>query len=298
MDSKEVEGMVADMESYLRGKEMSEGGWKGHASPSALAVGAAVVALHLAGKETYASQIGQGAIWLEGCRRDDGSWGDSPTSCSSWVSTLFAYAALQLLDRPSLSSRDYLLKALGGNFEQKLAGAIRTHYRAEPSFAEAVLLFCFVCGLLPERDCRPRRFSKPHGLTAGYLAPAWASEDLFCAERCRSFFFSSPKSFTPSLLERLQKLQATDGGFSASVPMTALAVLSLCLTGYGSHEMVDKACAYLCATQRKKGSWPIGADLSLKLTCLGLRALGKEIANRHALTLRFRHRLAEAGAAE
>jgi squalene-hopene/tetraprenyl-beta-curcumene cyclase len=76
-------------------------------------------------------------------------------------------------------------------------------------------------------------------------------------------------------LRKLQEIQPSSGGFLEAVPLTSFVTMSL-VPQYGhQHPVADRGLAFLRASVREDGSWPIDANLSVWLTTGAVAALSE-----------------------
>jgi squalene-hopene/tetraprenyl-beta-curcumene cyclase len=80
-------------------------------------------------------------------------------------------------------------------------------------------------------------------------------------------------------LEKLNHLQPDNGGFLEAAPLTSFVVMSLAQLGNTSHPVVRRGVAFLEASVREDGSWPIDTNLATWLTTLAVNALASAAEN-------------------
>lgn len=74
-------------------------------------------------------------------------------------------------------------------------------------------------------------------------------------------------------LARLAEIQPCNGGFLEATPLTSFVTMSLAGMGHASHEVARRGVAFLAASQRDDGSWPIDTNLATWGTTLSVAAL-------------------------
>ena len=72
----------------------------------------------------------------------------------------------------------------------------------------------------------------------------------------------------------LESIQPASGGFLEAAPLTCFVTMSLAGSGLADHPVTRRGVAFLTATVREDGSWPIDTNLATWLTTLSINALG------------------------
>ena len=274
-------------------RDDATGVWTGELSSSALSTALALVALMgvQSAQETLTS-VG----WLQKTQNADGGWGDTPSSQSNLSTTLIARAALCAFARQHTDvdlgtaiqrSTAWVVARTGGMEFSKLIVALTKIYRNDRTFAIPILTFLAICG--EDDQVWPSIPSLPfmmaflpaslyrflHLQVVSYALPA-----LIAIGLCRSVSVSSSRKaypwahlFAKPLLNKLEKLQPSHGGFLDAAPLTAFVSLALSKIGYGAHPVVVRANTFLQASCRPDGSTAIDTNLRSWVTSLTTRAL-------------------------
>ncbi|MGH3117912.1 MAG: prenyltransferase/squalene oxidase repeat-containing protein, partial [Gaiellales bacterium] len=74
-------------------------------------------------------------------------------------------------------------------------------------------------------------------------------------------------------LQIARDMQPQSGGYLEAVPLTAFVVMSLISAGAATDAIVERGVAFLVASARKDGSWPIDTNLATWVTTLSIAAL-------------------------
>ena len=75
-------------------------------------------------------------------------------------------------------------------------------------------------------------------------------------------------------LRVLESIQPASGGFLEAAPLTSFVTMALAGSGLAGHPVARQGVAFLAATVRPDGSWPIDTNLATWLTTLSINALG------------------------
>ena len=304
-DASKLRQAHALARARLLAEQSPQGCWPGRLSSSALSTATAVSALSLVSLDRFGSLIASGLRWLESDQHPDGGWGDTPDSPSNISTTLLADAAFQLARRTDQASpecvargRRYIAQHAGESLSD-VAAALRTVYGADRTFVVPILVNCALAAEATPGSAGPSASARsiwrhvpslPFELAAcptrwlrwlrlhvvSYARPALiAMGQLIHARR---------PSLNPVLrllraaaarptLRRLGQIQPESGGFIEAVPLTSFVTMSLVAAGQSDHAVVSRAVAFLGASARPDGSWPIDSDLSTWLTTLSVVAL-------------------------
>jgi len=276
-------------------RDEATGAWTGELSSSALSTSLSLVAL-LDEQATHQSLTS--ARWLEAHQNEDGGWGDTPASHSNLSTTLMTRAALCLYQKKTKSldfhlviqrATDWVVERTGGLAFPQLISALSDLYGNDRTFAIPILAFLAICeeddqvwptipplpfllALLPQSVYR---FFKLQ--IVSYALPALIAIGL-CRHVCAA---ASRRSrawgvwVAKPLLKKLEGLQPPHGGFLDAIPLTAFVCLALSKSGYSAHPVVYRAKAFLRASYRPDGSYPIDTNLRIWVTTLATRALLK-----------------------
>lgn len=293
----------------LLAERTAAGYWEGELASSALATATAISALSVVaravsgkphGKEMwqvpavgerlpeghpYGGLIGAGVHWLLGQQNKDGGWGDAPGARSNIACTMLVRAALRLAgvaDEHAASDERAAayIERCGG-----VAG-LKGRYGKDKTFAVPILTNCALAGLSSWEQVDPL----PYELAA--LPQAWfrflrlpvvsyAIPALVAMGLVRHVQLASPNPLARFLrsmararvLRVLDAMQPASGGFLEATPLTSFVVMSLVASGLVTHPVVQRGLAFLQASVRKDGSWPIDTNLATWVTTLSVNAL-------------------------
>lgn len=267
----------------------TEGGyWEGELSSSALSTAVACSALTLCGR---VNRVEAGLAWLVSHQNSDGGWGDTTASKSNLSTTLLVVAAFHLTERASFYSAalrmaNAWIVARAGSTPAEWAEAVRASYGKDRTFSVPILTNCALAKLVPwsevpslpfELACLPQSWYRLASLpVVSYALPALiAIGQCIHAHRPTRVF---PLRWLRSLckapsLRVLTRLQPTNGGFLEATPLTAFVAMALASSGNSQHPVAVKGCAFLEASVRPDGSWPIDTNLSTWVTTLAVNAL-------------------------
>jgi squalene-hopene/tetraprenyl-beta-curcumene cyclase len=78
-------------------------------------------------------------------------------------------------------------------------------------------------------------------------------------------------------LRVLETIQPPNGGFLEATPLTSFVTMSLAGIGLADHPVTQKGVAFLKASARPDGSWPIDTNLATWVTTLSVNALGEAL---------------------
>ncbi len=313
MNDEQQQFVHALRNKVLSLRDDATGVWTGELSSSALSTALALVAL--TGVQT-AQETLTSVGWLQTTQNVDGGWGDTPSSQSNLSTTLIARAALCAFARqhndvalgPAIQrSTEWVVARTGGMEFSKIIVALTKIYRNDRTFAIPILTFLAICG--EDDQVWPSIPSLPfmmaflpasiyrflHLQVVSYALPA-----LIAIGLCRSVCVSvSQKAhpwserFAKPLLNKLEQLQPSHGGFLDAAPLTAFVSLALSKIGYGAHPVVLRANAFLRASYRPDGSYPIDTNLRIWVTSLATRALFKKGDDLQMVSLDDRRKLAQ-----
>jgi squalene-hopene/tetraprenyl-beta-curcumene cyclase len=293
-------------------RDDTTGVWTGELSPSALSTALALVALM---KDHSEARTLASAQWIHDHQNEDGGWGDTPTSQSNLSTTLIARAALCAFQKKQYTldfqatiqrATDWVVSRTGGTDFPKLVTALSKIYRSDRTFAIPILTFLAIC----EEDDRvwknipslpfvlalfPHSFYRFLQLqVVSYALPA-----LIAIGLCRAVCVSNSKKTIPwwriiakPLLNKLEKLQPSHGGFLDAIPLTAFVSLALSKIGYSTHPVVQRSNKFLRGSFRPDGSYAIDTNLRAWVTSLSTRALLKTELGTDDFSLNDKRKLA------
>jgi squalene-hopene/tetraprenyl-beta-curcumene cyclase len=173
-----------------------------------------------------------------------------------------------------------------------LAQAIAAVYGKDRTFSVPILVMCALAGrfgagrgawrsipALPfELAACPRAWYHRLGLgVVSYALPA-----LIAVGQARHYHRPTRNPITRCLRGRtrertlriLKSIQPGSGGFLEATPLTSFVVMSLASIGQVDHPVVERGRAFLTASIRQDGSWPIDTNLATWVTTLSVKALG------------------------
>ncbi|MFO0880761.1 MAG: prenyltransferase/squalene oxidase repeat-containing protein [Gemmataceae bacterium] len=260
--------------------------WRGELSSSALSTAVAASALAQADDPTD-PRIEAGLRWLARHQNDDGGWGDTTLSVSNISTTMLCRAAFYLTGRVSLFTRvmdrcEAWLRLRHGRTPAELAEAVRARYGNDRTFSVPILMTSALARLMPwhevptlpfELACFPQSWYRFLQLpVVSYALPALIAIGQAVQHHRGSWAIWRPLAIRPSL-RVLERIQPSNGGFLEATPLTAFVSLALASTGRSNHPVVRKGLAFLRASQRDDGAWPIDTDLATWVTTLATNAL-------------------------
>lgn len=285
-----------------------KGMWVGELSASALSTATAVTALTLVarGDPVTAGRlralIERGNTWLVRNQNADGGWGDTTRSFSNISTTTLVWAALGLAESDTqettgaVAAAERWLTRVAGSIEPaQLVGAIEHRYGADRTFSIPILTMCALCGRLGAGDdgwrhvrqlpfevaALPQRWFGALQLpVVSYALPA-----LIAIGQVRHGLRPTRNPLARALrdavrtrtLEKLARLQPENGGFLEATPLTSFVTMSLAAIGLARHTVVQRGVAFLEASARADGSWPIDTNLATWVTTLAVNALGSDL---------------------
>ncbi|QDT29274.1 Squalene--hopene cyclase [Gimesia panareensis] len=275
---------------YLLDARTDTGHWEGELSTSALSTATAIMAMEMIRRQrpdddSLDSYIEQGIRWLAQHQNKDGGWGDTVKSFSNISTTMLCHAAFHATKNTEhyvshvVNARQYIDR-VGG------VTAVIERYGKDKTFSVPILTHCALAGLvkwkmipaLPfELSCLPHRFYKTVRLpVVSYALPA-----LIAIGQVRHHF-RKPRNPIMRLIRKLSikrslkkliEIQPENGGFLEAAPLTSFVTMSLAGMGLVDHPVVKKGLAFLLASVRPDGSWPIDTNLATWTTTLSVNAL-------------------------
>lgn len=286
------------------------GHWTGALSSSALSTATALCALTLARREReeggealrFDTRIAAARRWLATHQNGDGGWGDTTNSPSNISTTTLCWAALAVsahadtnqgaLDRAA----DWLHQEIGELTPDAIASTICARYGLDRTFSVPILTLCALAGrfgegpeawkdipALPfELGALPRSWFNRLGLpVVSYALPALIAVGNVQHHQRPSrnpllrFVRACARSQT---LRVLEEIQPESGGFLEAAPLTSFVTMSLIGAGLVDHPVTTRGLAFLEATVREDGSWPIDTNLATWVTTLSIKALHRNPA--------------------
>lgn len=282
----------------------SSGHWTGELAPNAVATSAAICALALLDQQGgitdggAANIVRAGLDWLSRNANCDGGWGDTPLSLSNISATTLAWAAFGAApgaddDYASTvtGAENWLAADIGGLSPGKLAQAISARYGKDRTFAVPILTACALAGrfgqgaqawkLVPQLPfelaaCPPCWFAALRFPVVSCALPA-----LIAVGQVRDHRLATRNPITrmarrltrARTMGILHRIQPSSGGFLEAVPLTAFVTMSLVGSGHVDNAVVRRGAAFLMASARADGAWPVDSNLATWLTTLSVNAL-------------------------
>lgn len=297
LDPARLEAALQTARAALLAERNAEGHWTGELSSSALATATAVVALQQVQTQTsdnYSHYIKDGLDWLATHANTDGGWGDTTKSISNISTTTLCWAAFHQAPveyAATVAAADaWLTKAAGGTSPENLAPAIIQRYGKDRTFSVPILTHCALAGKVDWRDVLPLPFelaALPQRWFAALRLPvvSYALPALIAIGQCRHHHRPTWNPITRVLrnltrkktLRILGEIQPPNGGFLEATPLTSFVTMSLASIGLADHPVTQKGVAFLKASVRPDGSWPIDTNLATWVTTLSVNALGEAL---------------------
>ncbi len=303
----EIEQTLHGTQQALIARRSVHGSFVGKLSTSALSTATASIAFALAGRTEIALRA---RLWLCRNQNADGGWGDTVESPTNISTTVLAWACLGLEPEGEGAASDEIKAALG-RAEQWLKGdcgdlrpetlvrTLRERYGSDQTFSVPILTACALTGRLgsggpqADRDAWGLVPALPFELAAcphqvlGSLSlrvVSYALPALIAIGQVRHHHRPTRNPITRLLRNGLRKrtlrilaeIQPDGGGFLEAAPLTSFVAMSLISMGLVDHPVVVKGLAFLEATVREDGSWPIDTNLDTWLTSLSVVALDEK----------------------
>jgi squalene-hopene/tetraprenyl-beta-curcumene cyclase len=304
---RRIEQACATATAALLRERHERGWWCGELSSSALSTATAVAALAMVARATQeppgrlGTLLQRGGDWLIRHQNADGGWGDTPHSISNLSTTALVWAAVGMLRDDCAGVADclaaaerWLTRAAGSLEPRHLVPAIERRYGQDRTFSIPILTMCALCGrlgpppgawryvrqlpfevaVLPQRWFAALKlpvvsYALPALIAIGQvrhiLQPSRNPLLRFVRDRCRR-----------RTLDKLTRLQPPNGGFLEAAPLTSFVTMSLAAIGLGDHVVAQRGVAFLAASVRPDGSWPIDTNLATWVTTLAVNAVSPE----------------------
>lgn len=308
----------AKTRQHLLALQNDAGFWSGKLSSSALSTATAVVALHGVDAEKFATLIHAGAGWLMRHQNSDGGWGDTTISKSNLSTTLLCWSALcrctsqdtgagdrLLEDAPTIIRRceAWITAQVGSLKPEDIARAVIARYGKDKTFSVPILMLCCIGGTLGENAWKrvlplpfelaalPRRWFGVVGLpVVSYALPALIAIGYTRFKNAPPTWWNPLRWLRAALWSRispmLKTLQPSSGGYLEATPLTSFVTMALAAAGEKEHPCIPGAVAFLTASMRTDGSWPIDTNLATWGTTLSVKALGEMSSQTRAWLLR------------
>jgi squalene-hopene/tetraprenyl-beta-curcumene cyclase len=242
--------------------------------------------------------VERGLGWLARHVNADGGWGDTVRSVSNISTTTLCWAAFGAVPGADEQFRSvvgdaerWLTRHAGGTEAGKLVPAISRRYGKDRTFSAPILTACALSGRLGSGTSAwtwvlPLPFelaALPHQFFAALRLPvvSYALPALIAIGQARHHHLP-PRNplarFARNLtrqgtLKVLTAIQPSNGGFLEATPLTGFVTMSLAGSGQVNHSVTQKGVAFLLASARDDGSWPIDTNLATWVTTLSVNAL-------------------------
>jgi squalene-hopene/tetraprenyl-beta-curcumene cyclase len=266
---------------------------------------------HNSGVVAHTALVERGAAWLAAHANADGGWGDTPESRSNIATTALAWGALNVApatadtDAAARKAEAWLTSVAGGVDAASLRRALDVRYGTDRTFSVPILTALAIAGRLPSwRQVAQLPFelaAAPHQLFASLRLPvvSYALPALIAIGQVRHQMRPTRNPATwlartatrRKTLATLRAIQPSTGGFLEATPLTSFVVMSLAAldrsTGDASFRLLPRrlagnadaqavirdGVAFLAASVRDDGSWPIDTNLATWATTLSIEAL-------------------------
>ncbi len=263
------------------------------------------------GVVAYSDLIDRGAAWLAAHANRDGGWGDTPESLSNIATTALAWGALHVAPQtPAIEAavrqaEAWLTFVAGGLDAGSLRRALDVRYGTDRTFSVPILTALAIAGRLPSwRTVAQLPFelaAAPHQLFATLRLPvvSYALPALIAIGQVRHqmrptrnpMAWLARTATRRATLKTLRAIQPTTGGFLEATPLTSFVVMSLAALGRPTDDasfrlvpprladdadtraVIRDGVAFLAASVREDGSWPIDTNLATWATTLSIEAL-------------------------
>ncbi|MEM8955074.1 MAG: prenyltransferase/squalene oxidase repeat-containing protein [Verrucomicrobiota bacterium] len=276
-----------------------EGHWKGCLSSSALSTATAIVALHFVDAEKHQNLISMGLDWLVQYQNDDGGWGDTTISFSNISTTLLCWSALSFSPNPlgdaATKAKTWIKSEIGALDPDTIAEAVKARYGKDRTFSVPILMTCALAGKLGDSPIENWRRVLPLPFELATVPRSWfgaiglpvvsyALPALIAIGYAR--FHHAPPPLPIRLIRNLAwkkasqlltRIQPPTGGFLEATPLTSFVTMALAGANQSRHPVIPKAVAFLTASARPDGSWPIDSDLATWTTSLAVKAIGSNV---------------------
>jgi squalene-hopene/tetraprenyl-beta-curcumene cyclase len=285
----------------LLAERTNDGHWIGEVGGSPFATATAISALVLAHRSDtedvlraekrnqpvggqVVDQIVQGDLcelllesvqWLARHQNPDGGWADCDRGRSNIAATILVQAAFRLTGIPAryadlMAHADQYVETQGGN------AGLWKQFGNDKTLVAAVLANAALADMVPWRQvptlgfealCLPKRWQRrlpPPASPA--MMPA------FLAVGRAKFHHDPPRNPITRLLRHglrsicmvlLERLQADDGSFVDSTPITSFVVMSLASIGCRDHPVVERGMEFLLSSLKADASWRAENNLAV-----------------------------------
>lgn len=278
----------------LLAERNSAGHWRGELSSSALSTATALIALHHVDPILHEKTLNNATSWLVENQNSDGGWGDTTISHTNISTTLLVWSALALREGVEATvdrAEDWIRAHVGSLDPLAIKAKVIERYGKDKTFSVPILMACALCGRLgasPEKAWRhvmalpfelavfPRRWYGVLKLpVVSYALPALIAIGYARYVHAKPFFLLRPiRAWAwPRVSRLLTEIQPASGGYLEATPLTSFVTMALAGAGQKNHPVIPKAIAFILASIRSDGSWPIDTDLATWGTTLATKAL-------------------------
>jgi squalene-hopene/tetraprenyl-beta-curcumene cyclase len=295
MRSATTAALDAGVEAALDGLfalRRADGSWQGTLPSSAVSTGSALIALVAANPVGSADLIRGAESWLRATQAEDGGWGDAPGGPSTLNATAIAVAALQVMARRrddgdrGCGAEDAAAEAVrrglaridewGGlaavaDRERCTLKAVCQHYLAEAGLYEhaRIARMPVEVALLPRRLRQKLSFTVPGLMSWGLMhlntrpgGPLRRAVGRLAAPRALAYLedlaaYDARCPGVPGAVE--------ESALMGSIVLFGIAKAGLAEAGAGA-AIAQQYGAYLRATVRPDGSWPVDRDIEFSCT--------------------------------
>ncbi|MBM4016979.1 MAG: squalene--hopene cyclase [Planctomycetes bacterium] len=220
-----------------------------------------------------------------------GGSGDPPRTANGPSSGAAGAAGAEARLRAVAGAEAWLRRRAGSLEPERLAAAIAARYGRDRTFSAPILTMLALAGRLgpPERSWRlvpalPFELAAcPHRLLGWLRLPvvSYALPALVAVGQVRHHFRPTRNPAARALraalrgrtLAVLRSIQPPSGGYLEATPLTSFVTMSLIGAGLAEHPVVQDGLAFLAASARPDGSWPIDTNLATWVTTLSVGAL-------------------------
>jgi len=300
--SSPLDGARRAAVANLLDRRTAAGHWTGTLSSSALATATAINALRLVDADAHRRRIAAGAAWLGATQLSDGSWGDTVASKGNLSTTLLCWAALGAIaaDRDpdagvsaAVARAAVWIEARAGSLgPTAIAAALNGIYGRDRTFSVPILTHVALCGrfgdplraetwrVIPQLPFElaglPRSWFRLVDMqVVSYALPALIA--IGQVRHARAPSWGPPgwlrTAAVQPTLRTLAAIQPANGGYLEATPLTSFVTMSLAGMGLAGHAVARQGVAFLIASQRPDGSWPIDTNLATWVTTQSVAAL-------------------------
>ncbi len=284
--------------------------WTGELSASALSTATAVsaigVVLEMDGSQPeQVAELRQlmrrGYEYLATQQNSDGGYGDTDRSYSNIATSYLVLAANTIAERvlglPSTASSESRKQRLQGYIRQagELSG-LRRRYGTDKTFVVPIMTNLAIAGLVSWREIPklpfeaavvPGRWYRLMRMpVVSYAIPALVAigqAQHFLAPPVLWPWQQVRRSAVARTMRVLARMQPDSGGYLEATPLTAFVLMSLAASLKRRpqplmpemQQVMDRCLAFLQASIRPEGSWPIDTNLATWVTSLAIHSLAQ-----------------------